>query len=579
MATLALDVDAPAVARLFAMYDQHARSMEAVSQALVVRPMGVARRLVADRFTDADGMTVIRAWRGGYCAWDGRCWPERDGATIRSETYSYLEHALFEVETPQGTMLKPWDPTKSKIANAIEALAAVTHLAPTIEPPAWLAGEGLPDPRDLVVTANGILHLPDRQLLPHDPRLFVGHSVPFAYDPEAAEPVRWLAFLADLWDDDPDSIALLQEMFGYALSGDTSLQKIMLLVGPPRAGKGVIARVLTYLLGKHNVGAPTLAGLTTNFGLQDLIGKTLAIVSDARLGPKANVQALAERLLSVSGEDSITIDRKYKDPWTGRLDVRFMLLTNEIPRFTDASGALAKRFVVLVLSKTFYGREDPGLLARLLPELPGIMNWALDGLDRLRARHRFSEPGSAREAIRELEDLSSPMTAFLRDRCAVGRDLHVRVDDLWAAWKAWAEDQSQHHGTRQTFGRDLRAVVPGLHVSRPRDGDHKRAYVGLALAAEGNNVADRGPRGPFAPEEVRGPDGPRTSGSFYQRPAPLDAQPDPELPANDDGWPGDGLDVAREALRIFADDLTDESAARLNALVDGADGARWGGLA
>jgi putative DNA primase/helicase len=304
-------------------------------------PMGVARKLVADRFTDADGMPVIRAWRGGYCAWDGRCWPERDAATIRSETYSYLEHAVYELETQLGTVLKPWDPTKSKIANVIEALAAVTHLAPTVEPPAWLAGEGLPDAHDLVVTANGILHLPDRQLLPHDPRLFVGHSVPFAYDPDAAEPTRWLAFLADLWDDDPDSITLLQEMFGYALPGDTSLQKILLLVGPTRAGKGVIARVLTHLLGRHNVGAPTLAGLTTNFGLQDLIGKTLAIVSDARLGPKANVQALAERLLSVSGEDSITIDRKYKDPWTGRLGVRFMLLTNELPRFTDASGALA----------------------------------------------------------------------------------------------------------------------------------------------------------------------------------------------------------------------------------------------
>jgi len=434
-------------------------------------PMAVARRLVADQFTDADGLTVIRAWRGGFCAWDGRCWPERDLATVRADAYRYLEHAVYEVETPLGTMQKPWDPTKSKIANVLEALAAVTHLPSTVQPPAWLAGEGLPDPHDLVVTANGILHLPDRTLLPHDPRYFVSHSVPFAYDPAAPTPTSWLAFLADLWEDDPDSIRLLQEMFGYALSGDTGLQKIMLLVGPTRAGKGVISQVLTQLLGRHNVGAPTLAGLTTNFGLQDLVGKTLAIVSDARLGPKANVQALAERLLSVSGEDSITIDRKYKDPWTGRLDVRFLLLTNELPRLTDASGALAKRFVTLALSKSFYGREDPGLLTRLLPELPGIMNWALDGLDRLRAQRHFTEPASAREAIRELEDLSSPMGAFLRDRCVVRRDVQVTVDDLWAEWKAWSEDQSQHHGTKQTFGRDLRAAVPGLHISRPRDGD------------------------------------------------------------------------------------------------------------
>jgi putative DNA primase/helicase len=285
------------------------------------------------------------------------------------------------------------------------------------------------------------------------------------------------------------------------------------------------------------VGAPTLAGLTTNFGLQDLIGKTIAIVSDARLGPRANVQALAERLLSISGEDSITVDRKYKEPWTGPLGVRFLLLTNELPRFTDASGALAKRFVVLTLSKSFYGKEDPALSARLLTELPGILNWALDGLDRLRARQRFIEPASAREAIRELEDLSSPMSAFLRDRCVLGRDLRVSVDDLWAEWKAWSEDQSQHHGTKQTFGRDLRAAVPWLHMSRPRDGDHKRAYFGVGLR-QGNNPLDRGPRGPEAPAEDRGPHGPRTSPLFSQPPDPVsDGGPDPSLPANDDGWP------------------------------------------
>jgi putative DNA primase/helicase len=428
----------------------------------------------------------------------------------------------------------------------------------------------------LVVTANGILHLPDRRLVPHDARLFVRHSVPFAFDPTAPVPTRWLAFLDELWGDDTDSIALLQEMFGYALWGETSLQKIMLLVGPPRAGKGVIARVLTSLLGRHNVGAPTLAGLTTNFGLQDLIDKTLAIVSDARLGPRANVQALAERLLSISGEDSITVDRKYKDPWTGALGVRFMLLTNELPRFTDASGALAKRFVVLTLSKSFYGREDPNLLAQLLPELPSIMNWALDGLDRLRARQRFIEPTSAREAIRELEDLSSPTSAFLRDRCIVARDVRVGVDDLWAAWKAWAEDQSLHHGTKQTFGRDLRAAVPWLHISRPRDGDHRRAYVGVALLGPTNDSFDRGPRGPNPAHDAPGPRGPRTEPLFSQRHPDREPEPPPTHAR--------GLDpeLARAALRIFAEDLAPESARHLRnvaAMDELGDDLQYGGLA
>ena len=117
----------------------------------------------------------------------------------------------------------------------------------------------------------------------------------------------------DLWPDDAESQRTLQQWFGYVLSGRTDLHKILLLVGPTRAGKGVIGRILTSLVGTENVTGPTLASLAQNFGLQPLIGRTLAIISDARLGSGRSV--IVERLLSISGEDHLTIDRKYKTPW------------------------------------------------------------------------------------------------------------------------------------------------------------------------------------------------------------------------------------------------------------------------
>ena len=73
-----------------------------------------------------------------------------------------------------------------------------------------------------------------------------------------------------------------------------------------------------------------------------------------------------------------------------------MILTNELPRFTDSSGALASRFVVLMLHKSFYGEENPALTEELCEELPSIFNWALDGLEKHRARGRFEQPKSSR---------------------------------------------------------------------------------------------------------------------------------------------------------------------------------------
>ena len=175
-----------------------------------------------------------------------------------------------------------------------------------------------------------------------------------------------------------ESLDLLQEWFGYCLTGDTSQQKMMLMVGPKRSGKGTIARVLTRLIGNGNVSGPTTSSLAGPFGLQPLIGKTLAIVSDARFHGE-NIATVVERLLCISGEDTLTVDRKHTTSVTMKLPTRFMFLTNEFPRLNDASGALAGRFVILRLTQSFYGKEDTGLTDRLLNELPGILNWAIEG--------------------------------------------------------------------------------------------------------------------------------------------------------------------------------------------------------
>jgi putative DNA primase/helicase len=61
------------------------------------------------------------------------------------------------------------------------------------------------------------------------------------------------------------------------------------------------------------------------------------------------------------------------------LRVRFLIISNELPKITDSSGALASRFVLVRLTESFEKREDPLLHDKLLPELPGILNWALEG--------------------------------------------------------------------------------------------------------------------------------------------------------------------------------------------------------
>jgi putative DNA primase/helicase len=82
-----------------------------------------------------------------------------------------------------------------------------------------------------------------------------------------------------------------------------------------------------------------------------------------------------------------------------------------------------------------------------------------------------------------MEALASPVGAFVLDACNVGPQYEEPVKTVYDAWRQWCEEGGrQHPGTEQTFGRDLKAAVPGLVVRRPRaDGDRVRVYQGIGL--------------------------------------------------------------------------------------------------
>jgi len=341
-----------------------------------------------------------------------------------------------------------------------------------------------------VALTNGLLDVTARKLLPHTPLYFNMTSVPFDYVPRAPRPLRWLGFLSELWPDDEAAIDALQEWFGYVISGRLDLHKILLMVGPTRGGKGAIARILGALVGAPNVCGPTLSSLGTDFGLAPLIGKSLAVVADMRVAGR-DTSVVVERLLSISGEDTLTVNRKYRDQWTGKLPARFHIISNELPQLGDASAAIVGRFIMLVTTRSWLGKEDYSLESELQAELPGILNWSLAGLERLVVANgnRFTRVEAGLEALGVMRDLASPVSAFVREKCTTGPDNEVAIDDLYAAFKQWAENNGHSKKSKPTFGRDLRAAVPSVSVKRPRDdADRYRAYLGIALRPAGKEA-------------------------------------------------------------------------------------------
>jgi putative DNA primase/helicase len=460
------------------------------------RTLPTAEAFVREFYT-YDGVRCLHCYAGVLMAWRGNRYVEIEEESVRQQLQLWLHKALRYQHDPRNNTIKlvEFDSNPGTVSAALESVRAYCYLPAELTPTCWLTGlsdcsglrEGwdaglprsLPDPRNLLAHPSGTLDLMTGKVLAPTPALFNVSALDFDYQPHAEPCERWIRLLEQIWGDDIESVQLLQEWIGYCLVADTSQQKIMLMIGPKRSGKGTIGRVITRLVGAANVVGPTTSGLAGAFGLQQLIGKSLAVVSDARFSGD-NVSVVTERLLCISGEDLLSVDRKFLGSVAMKLPTRFMMLTNELPRFTDMSGALAGRFVTLRLTRSFYGQEDVNLTEKLTDELPGILLWAMEGLLRLRRHGRFTCPKSVAGAVQDLEDLASPVGAFVRDWCEVGAGKRAWVDELYQAWKRWCDvDGRTVVSNRQVFGRDLTTAVPS--VATRRNSDVGRFYEGIAL--------------------------------------------------------------------------------------------------
>lgn len=463
--------------------------------------MSVQKHTEAEAFFGARRTRLLR-FNGAWLSYEpGGYYREVSEELIRAE-----------IRRACGWKLKPADVNAA--LDEIRAETVVDHHAVTV--PCWLANfPGMPPAADMIACANGLLHPITATLYQHTDAFLTFNALPYDFAPDAPAPALWWRFLDEVFDGDRESIGELQKLFGYAITLRTDLHKIFAIIGPTRSGKGTIGRVLEALVGRPNVCGPSFHKIGGDFGLQSFIGKQLAIIADARLGTRTDRVIVAERLLSISGEDSLDVARKGVTDWHGKLNTRLLILSNELPALPDPSGALAARFVAFHTPNSFLGREDRELTAKLIAELPGILNWSIDGLRRLAIDGRIVTPAAARDLIEGIETLGSPVKAFVSEYCQLHPDATVGKDALWSMYRGWHTTNGLpgHPLSKEMFGRALKTAFPGVVGDyRPRDDNGRRSWHWSGINLDQNpdrtlSINYGTPSPPFGPGAVQGRSG------------------------------------------------------------------------
>lgn len=432
------------------------------------RPQVFVAEYLDRHHRDADGRLLLRFMDETFWRWTDH-YRLLKGSEVSAMIARDLDGVL---ETALDGQTRPLDVTRRIKAELTSALSDQTLV---------FDGDLLP-PTGGVPFRNGWLDVRTGLLTPLTPDRDVRWMVDSDYDPNAAEPTAWFAFLDSIgYGEGTPERRLLRQWFGYVLSGDCSQHKGLMMVGPPRAGKGTVLRVAEALLGQGAVGI-SIANFGEQFGLEPLLGKGLATVDDARFALRTDRGAV-EKLLSTIAHGTVQVNRKHKVGVSVRVGARLMIATNEVPGVIEASPALASRFIFLPFTESFLGREDLDLEPRLLVELPGIAKWALAGRDDLERVGRFVETEAGIDMRQDMEFLGNPIRAFVEDKCELDPVCWTPMHDVYVEYVVWAEARHQYVPNEQWFTRDMMTAFPQLQRTRQRvsGGPQKRGFRGIRL--------------------------------------------------------------------------------------------------
>jgi len=349
----------------------------------------------------------------------------------------------------------------------------------------------------MIAFRNGVLDLAgwdvgkvDLTLKSHHPKYNITSLLDYEYDPAAACS-EWLTFLDSSFEGNAELVRTLQQWFGYCLTYDYRFQKMLVMAGVSRSGKGLILDILEYLIGQGSVAGTTLASLAGKFGLEQIIGKKLAVIGDAHHADKGAVPRSKEAILSITGGDTMPVDMKNVKEVSLKITARLAMACNDIPMFYDNYNALENRYLVIPFKKSFYGNEDPLLPKKLKKELAGIFNWAVQGLLDLGREGTFFEGELSKQAKREVRARQNPIGAFAAKYCEEGDDHRVPIREVYDAYLKFCQLDEIKPESPKIFSQRISESLPGVGRGLTYGGrNSKRSKAYLDMRLRDDMVAD-----------------------------------------------------------------------------------------
>lgn len=441
-------------------------------------------KLLADQFAQSLGVPFpLRKHRGAWYKFDGRAYFPFSADDLKSAIIGFLRaHAEDHA-------------TKNMVANIAENLVGTDlgGVESRIEMPCWLPSgkqaKGWMNMTNSIVNVNALADKLNGNLVldgditrQHAIDFFSTYSVPYAYDPNATCPL-WNAYLLGV-QPDPEMRDILQMAMGLCLVPDTSYEVFFVLYGEGGCGKSVFMHTLEHVVGKENVCTLPLSKFSEKHSAHILTENLVNIVGDLPTSDGSTSLKTIEGILkdAVTG-GLIACERKNQEPYEAHAVARCFFATNSLPAFADRTDGVWDRLRVIPFDQKFRGtdRQNPHLREQIVAsELPGVFNWAVAGLAKLRKLRSFPHgPRGTEEQNRHRLNCDHE-SQFLLDKYEQRNGSFVEGQEIYNAYRQFCADSGYKPKNAVNFATELRRIFPSVVDHRKRvNGILKRVFLNI----------------------------------------------------------------------------------------------------
>lgn len=320
---------------------------------------------------------------------------------------------------------------------------------------------------------NGVYDVVDDTLNAFSPEYVITNKIPWDYKPDAYSELAD-STLNKLACGDAAIRALLEECIGYCFYRANTFNKAFILTGDKSNGKSTFLKVLTVLLGEHNVASLDLKNLGDRFSKASLFGKL------ANIGDDISDEFVPDASLfkKITDGGRIQVEKKGQDPFEFNPYVKLIFSANDIPRIRDKTGAVLRRLVIIPFNARFSESDadyNPNIKSDLTQDtsIEYLIMLGCQGLKRLLATQKFTISQKVEEERQAYNIENNPILAFIEE---VGKEgiVNEPTNEVYKRYQVFCAENNYQPTSNIVFSKsinktlELKTVTGHIMVGKQR---------------------------------------------------------------------------------------------------------------